>query len=98
MSDTVTATQAWITGDVQMNFLAPQEPPQGAGNLHVPGGAYSSTYASPSLVVQFTSAFADFQPSGAAPPADPAPPTISGYAAGLPNDLPPVIVGALNIT
>jgi hypothetical protein len=98
MSDTVSATQFWTLGDVRMNFLAPAgtSPQPDVGSPHIAGGA-NSTYASPSLIVNFATAVADFQPPAVAAPPDPAPPTVSAYAAGGTDSLQPVvIVGALH--
>jgi hypothetical protein len=100
MSDTVSATQFWSLGDVRMNFLAREgatSQPE-VGSLHIAGGA-NSTYASPSLIVHFANAAPDFRAPGLATAADPAPPTVSAYAAGGgENPQPVVIVGALHTT
>lgn len=98
MSDTVSATQFWSLGDVRMNFLAPAggESQPEVGSPHIAGGA-NSTYASPSLIVNFATAAPDFQPPNLATAAEPAPPTVSAYAAGgADNPQPVVIVGGLH--
>jgi hypothetical protein len=100
MSDTVSAARFWLLGDARMNFLAPADAPSPPemGSLHIAGGTYS-TYASPSLVVEFGTASPDFQAPGPSTASDPAPPTVSSYAAGANDELRPVaIVGALHIT
>jgi hypothetical protein len=99
MSDTVSATQFWTLGDVRMNFLATEgaSPQPEGGSSHIAGGA-NSTYSSPSLIVNFATSVADFQAPGLAA-ADPAPPTVSAYAAGAADNVQPVvIVGALHAT
>jgi hypothetical protein len=100
MSDTVSATQFWTLGDVRMNFLAPSSasPQPEVGSSHIAGGA-NSTYSSPSLIVNFATSVADFQTTPGLTAADPAPPTVSAYAAGGTDSVQSVvIVGALHTT
>jgi hypothetical protein len=94
MSDTVSATQFWSLGDVRMNFLAPTGAPSSqpeTGNRHISGGVHS-TYASPSLIVEFATASPDFQAPGPGPTPEPVPPTVSAYAFQAADDLRPVVI------
>jgi hypothetical protein len=82
-----------------MQFVASVggSPPVADGGLHVGGGSFN-TYASPGLIVQFTTLQTDFIGSLPTLLTDHAPVSISGYAGTTTDIAPPVIVGALHST
>ncbi|MDR3536048.1 MAG: hypothetical protein P4L71_06075 [Acetobacteraceae bacterium] len=106
---TVSAAANLLPGGVRLAFLAPSDVGQSGVDqspawsaAHIPGSIHTAD-AAPSLIVNFTTLSPDaYGWVPVAPPVqafagvDSMPPTVSGYAAGIPDDPGPGIVGALS--
>jgi hypothetical protein len=99
---TVSAATALVPGGIRLTFLTadalPSSPDWGAAHI---GGSVFAADAGPSLIVDFTTLSPDAHgwiqaPADQGGGVDTIPVTVSGYAASIPDDPGPGIVGALS--